>query len=50
MSQNANVLNYDGMITGTSSYDISGADVVVVTSGFPRKPGMTRRPYRKKPR
>lgn len=43
MSQNSNVLNYDGRITGTSSYaDISGADVVVVTSGFPRKPGMTR--------
>ena len=35
MSQNANVLNYDGKITGTSSYeDIAGADVVVVTSGF----------------
>ena len=43
MSQNANVLNYDGKITGTSSYeDIAGADVVVVTSGFPRQPGMTR--------
>ena len=43
MSQNANVLNYDGTITGTSSYeDIAGADVVVVTSGFPRQPGMTR--------
>jgi len=43
MSQNANVLNYDGSITGTSSYeDIAGADVVVVTSGFPRQPGMTR--------
>ena len=29
MSQNANVLNYDGKITGTSSYeDIAGADVV----------------------
>tara|TARA_Y100001954_G_scaffold239002_1_gene310237 strand:+ start:2035 stop:3054 length:1020 start_codon:yes stop_codon:yes gene_type:complete len=43
MSQNSNVLNYDGRITGTSNYaDISGADVVVVTSGFPRKPGMTR--------
>ena len=39
MSQNANVLNYDGKITGTSSYeDIAGADVVVVTSGFPRQP------------
>jgi len=43
MSQNANVLNYDGGITGTSDYaDIAGSDVVVVTSGFPRKPGMTR--------
>jgi len=43
MSQNSNVLNYDGTITGTASYeDISGCEVVVVTSGFPRKPGMTR--------
>ena len=43
MSQNGNVLNYDGKITGTSSYeDIAGSDVVVVTSGFPRQPGMTR--------
>ena len=44
MSQNGTVLNYDGRVTGTSSYqDIAGADVVVVTSGFPRQPGMTRR-------
>ena len=43
MSQNANVLNYDGTITGTANYeDIGGAEVVVVTSGFPRQPGMTR--------
>ena len=43
MSQNANVLNYDGTITGTSNYeDIAGSSVVVVTSGFPRQPGMTR--------
>lgn len=43
MSQNSNILNYDGTITGTADYaDISGSDVVVVTSGFPRKPGMTR--------
>ena len=43
MSQNGQVLNYDGNITGTSDYkDISGSDVVVVTSGFPRQPGMTR--------
>ena len=43
MSQNSNVLNYNGTITGTADYiDIAGSDVVVVTSGFPRKPGMTR--------
>lgn len=43
MSQGGQILNYDGKITGTKNYeDIAGADVVVVTSGFPRKPGMTR--------
>mgnify|MGYP001312862798 FL=1 len=43
MSQGGQVLNYDGSLTGTSDYaDISGANVVVVTSGFPRKPGMSR--------
>lgn len=35
--------NYDAAITGTSNYqDIEGADVVIVTAGKPRKPGMTR--------
>ena len=43
MSQNGQVLNYDGNLTGTSNYsDIAGSEVVVVTSGFPRQPGMTR--------
>ncbi len=43
MSQGGQVLNYDGTITGTADYaDIANADVVVVTSGFPRKPGMSR--------
>ncbi|MBL6883410.1 malate dehydrogenase [Euryarchaeota archaeon] len=43
MSQGGQVLNYDGIITGTSSYeDIADSDVVVVTSGFPRQPGMSR--------
>lgn len=43
MSQGGQILNYDGNLTGTSNYeDIAGADVVVVTSGFPRKPGMSR--------
>lgn len=43
MSQGGQVLNYDGAVRGTSNYeDIAGADVVVVTSGKPRLPGMTR--------
>lgn len=43
MSQGGRILNYDGRITGTNDYtDIEGSDVVVVTSGFPRQPGMTR--------
>jgi malate dehydrogenase len=34
---------YDSALKGTSSYkDISGADVVIVTAGVPRKPGMSR--------
>jgi len=34
---------YDVNLSGTSEYtDIAGADVVVVTAGLPRKPGMTR--------
>ena len=42
MSQGGQILNYDGRVTGTKDYaDIAGADVVVVTSGFPRMPGMT---------
>src|SRR5690606_36720286 len=36
-------LGFDARITGTSSYDdVAGADVVVVTAGVPRKPGMSR--------
>ena len=43
MSQGGRVLNYDGRVTGTKDYhDIADSDVIVVTSGFPRQPGMTR--------
>ena len=43
MSQGGQVLKYDGRVTGTKDYaDIADSDVVVVTSGFPRQPGMTR--------
>jgi len=34
---------FDATITGTTDYaDIVGSDVVVITAGFPRKPGMSR--------
>src|SRR5437868_2358778 len=37
------VLGYDSLVTGTNDYaDTAHSDIVVVTSGFPRKPGMTR--------
>jgi len=37
------VLRFDSKITGTNTYDeVAGADVVIVTAGIPRKPGMSR--------
>jgi len=37
------VLGFDAKIKGTSSWnDVAGADVVIVTAGVPRKPGMSR--------
>ena len=37
------VAKYDAGYSGTSNYaDIKGADVVIVTAGVPRKPGMSR--------
>ncbi len=37
------ILGYDSMVTGTNDYaDTTNSDIVVVTSGFPRKPGMSR--------
>src|SRR3989454_1234835 len=37
------VLGYDSLVTGTNDFaDTANSDIVVVTSGFPRKPGMTR--------
>ena len=43
MSQGGRILNYDGLVSGTKDYgDISGSEVVEVTSGFPRQPGMSR--------
>jgi len=37
------VEGFDSNVTGTSSYeDIGGSDVVIITAGIPRKPGMSR--------
>ncbi|MEO6386734.1 MAG: malate dehydrogenase [Croceibacterium sp.] len=43
LSQCGPVEGFDAKITGTNDYaDIAGADVVIVTAGIPRKPGMSR--------
>jgi malate dehydrogenase len=35
--------NYDANIIGTKDYaDIAGSDVIIITAGLPRKPGMSR--------
>jgi malate dehydrogenase len=37
------VEQFDSKVTGSSKYeDIAGADVVIITAGIPRKPGMSR--------
>jgi malate dehydrogenase len=41
--QSSPVMGFDMRLTGTQSYEaIEGADVVIVTAGVPRKPGMSR--------
>ena len=43
LSQCGPVQGFDAAITGTNDYkDIEGADVIIVTAGVPRKPGMSR--------
>lgn len=43
LSQAGPVEGYDAILKGTSDYlDIKNADVVIVTAGVPRKPGMSR--------
>ncbi|MBA3374512.1 MAG: malate dehydrogenase [Actinobacteria bacterium] len=43
LDQAAAVLGYEPTVTGSNSYeDTAGSDVVVVTAGVPRKPGMSR--------
>jgi malate dehydrogenase len=43
MAEGAPVLGADAEITGTNDYKgIAGADVVIITAGLARKPGMSR--------
>ena len=43
LAESSPVEGFDAVITGTNDYkDIQGADVVIVTAGVPRKPGMSR--------
>ena len=43
MNQSRPVLGYRTEVTGTNDYaDTAGSDVVVITAGLPRKPGMSR--------
>lgn len=43
LAQSAPIENFDTKIKGTSNYaDIKDSDVVIITAGMPRKPGMSR--------
>ncbi|WP_126425538.1 malate dehydrogenase [Brevibacillus marinus] len=43
MLESSPVLGFDAQITGTANYaDIKGADLVIITAGIARKPGMSR--------
>ena len=43
LAEAAPVVGHDARITGTNDYaDTAGSDIIVVTSGIPRKPGMSR--------
>ena len=43
MLESAPVEGYDVRITGANGYDdTDGSDIIVITAGFPRKPGMSR--------
>jgi malate dehydrogenase len=43
LAQAGPIRGYDGAVKGSNDFaDIAGSDIVVVTSGVPRKPGMSR--------
>jgi malate dehydrogenase len=43
MKESAPIVGFEPNVVGTNDYaDTAGSDVVVVTAGFPRQPGMSR--------
>jgi len=43
LAEASRIDNFDGKLSGTNNYeDISGSDIVIITAGLPRKPGMSR--------
>ncbi len=43
ISEVAPIMSYDVSVTGTTDYaDVKGSDIVIITAGIPRKPGMSR--------
>jgi malate dehydrogenase len=43
ISQSAPIVNFDTAVTGTNGYqETANSEVVIITAGFSRKPGMTR--------
>jgi malate dehydrogenase len=43
LNQSGPVVGYEAQVTGTDSYEeTAGSEIVVITSGSPRKPGMSR--------
>src|ERR671914_2735847 len=43
VNHSASVVGFDTLVQGTNDYaDTAGSDVVVITAGLPRKPGMSR--------
>ncbi|HWL65861.1 MAG TPA: malate dehydrogenase [Actinomycetota bacterium] len=43
INHSASVVGFDTLVQGTNDYkDTAGSDVVVITAGLPRKPGMSR--------
>ena len=43
LNQSGPVVGYEPNVVGTNGYEVTaGSEVVIITSGFPRKPGMSR--------